>query len=69
MKRKPTKLIKSTTHPAPIQFITDEKGKQQYVVLKLNDYNHLIEDYQDLALIASRKNDEYLPLKDVLDSL
>ncbi len=52
-----------------LQFVTDQKGKKQYVMMRLEDYRELIDDYQDLALIASRKNDDYIPLDQALSQL
>ena len=45
-----------------IQFITDEKRKKQSVIMTLQDFNKLMEDYYDLALIPSRLDDTYIPL-------
>ena len=39
------------------QFIVDESGKKTAVVLPLEDYEELIEDIHDLAIIAERKDE------------
>ena len=37
--------------------------------MNLKDYQDLIEDYKDLVLIASRKNDKYVSLDDALNQI
>src|SRR3990172_9083191 len=39
------------------QFIIDESGKKKAVVLPIEDYEELLEDIHDLAVIAERKNE------------
>lgn len=41
-------------HP---QFITDESGNKQSVVLSMADFQELIEDLEDLAAIAERREE------------
>ncbi len=52
------KKSKSSVHLiSKPQFITDNSGHKQYVVLKLDDYKNLMEDYQDLLIAAERRSD------------
>ena len=44
------------------QFIVDERGHKQSIVLPLKDYQELLEDLEDLATIAERKGDPAEPL-------
>ena len=39
------------------QFIVDESGKKTAVVLPLEEYEGLLEDLHDLAVIAERKDE------------
>ena len=39
------------------QFIVDEKGKKTAVVLSLDEYEELLEDIHDLAIIAERRDE------------
>ncbi|CAG0981285.1 hypothetical protein ARNL5_02504 [Anaerolineae bacterium] len=39
------------------QFIVDGSGKKTAVVLPLKDYEELLEDIHDLAVIAERKDE------------
>jgi len=40
------------------QFIVDESGKKIAVVLPLENYEELLEDIHDLAVIAERKDEQ-----------
>lgn len=39
------------------QFIIDESGKKTAIILTVEDYEGLLEDIHDLAVIAERKNE------------
>lgn len=39
------------------KFIVDESGKKTAVVLPVEDYEELLEDIHDLAVIAERKDE------------
>ena len=41
-------------HP---QFITDESGNKQSVILPITDFQDLIEDLEDLAIVAERRGE------------
>ena len=47
------------------RFITDEKGHKQAVVLDVRTYKELLEDLEDLYIIAERKEEPTLSLEDV----
>ena len=47
------------------QFIVDSKGKKIAVILSIDEYNELLEDLHDLAIIAERKDDETISFDDV----
>jgi PHD/YefM family antitoxin component YafN of YafNO toxin-antitoxin module len=42
---------------AQAQYVIDDKGKQTAVLLSLKEYQKLIEDLHDLAVVAERKAD------------
>lgn len=42
------------------QFLVDDKGHKQAVVIGLGNYQRLIEDFADLRVIAERKNNPKL---------
>ena len=42
--------------PTP-QSLVNQKGQKEFVVLSIKQYDELIEDLHDLALMAERKNE------------
>ncbi|MBI5599269.1 MAG: hypothetical protein HY890_05960 [Deltaproteobacteria bacterium] len=40
------------------QFLTDEHGKKTAVVIPVEDYEELLEDINDLAVIAERREEQ-----------
>jgi hypothetical protein len=40
-----------------LQYLTGEHGERTAVVLPINEYEELLEDLQDLAAIAQRRNE------------
>ena len=44
-----------------VQYLTNEKGKKTAVVLPVADYEKLLEDLDDLAVIAERREEETIP--------
>jgi len=51
------------------RFVTDQKGKKTSVILPLAEYEALLEDLDDLAVIAERANEPTVPLEQVLANL
>ena len=44
-----------------VQFLTNEKGEKTAVVLPVADYEKLLEDLDDLSVIAERRDEETIP--------
>ena len=44
-----------------VQYLTNEKGKKTAVVLSVADYERMLEDLDDLAVIAERREEETIP--------
>ncbi len=40
-----------------LQYITDERGDRTAVVLPIGDYEKLLEDLNDLAVVAERRDE------------
>lgn len=40
-----------------VQYMTDEAGKKTAVVVPIEEYEEMLEDLHDLAVLAERKND------------
>ncbi|MCX7094194.1 MAG: hypothetical protein NTY50_12190 [Methylobacter sp.] len=51
------------------QYITDANGQKLSVILPMADYLELLEDLEDLATIAERKDEGSIQLEDVLKEL
>ncbi len=49
-------------HP---RYITDEQGRKMSVVLSVEEYESLLEEIEDLALVAERRNEKTSPHVDV----
>ena len=44
-----------------LQYLTDEAGTKTAVVLPITDYEKLLEDLDDLAAIAERRDEPIIP--------
>jgi PHD/YefM family antitoxin component YafN of YafNO toxin-antitoxin module len=47
------------------QYITDKKGNKSAIILPLEEYNELIEDIHDLAMVAERKDDDGISFAEI----
>jgi len=51
------------------QFITDKSGQKISVILPIQEYEELLEDLKDLAIVAELKNEPTVPLDEVIAKL
>lgn len=51
------------------QFITDEQGNKTFVILSIEDYNALMEDIEDLAEVAERREEPTIAHAELLREL
>lgn len=51
------------------QYITDDKGKRMSVILPVNDYQELLDDLEDLAAVAERRDEKSISHDDVIKHL
>lgn len=47
------------------QFIVDESGIKKAIILPMEDYEELLEDIHDLAVIAERKDESTISFEDL----
>lgn len=47
------------------QFIVDESGTKKAIILPMEDYEELLEDIHDLAVIAERKDEPTISFEDL----
>lgn len=53
-------------HPS---YVIDQGGHQTAVILPIEEYNDLLEDIEDLAVVAERINEPNIPHEKVLKEL
>jgi PHD/YefM family antitoxin component YafN of YafNO toxin-antitoxin module len=63
------KYLKGEKMNAQPQYITNAQGEKMSVILSLSDYQELLEDLEDLAAIAERRNEIAQPFEQVLAEL
>jgi predicted lipid carrier protein YhbT len=51
------------------QYITDSKGGKISVILSIDEFKELLEELEDLAAIAERKDDPLIPHEKVKEEL
>ncbi len=51
------------------QYIIDEKGQKRAVILPIEEYEELLEDLHDLAIIAERRDEPTVNFDEVKDRL
>jgi len=52
-----------------LEYITDREGKRKAVILPVEIYEKLLEDLHDLAVIAERRDEETISLKELKERL
>lgn len=53
----------------PVKYITDEGGERTAVVLPISDYEKLLEDLEDLAVAAERRDEPTIPHEQFVSEL
>ncbi len=51
------------------RYVVDAKGSKMAVILSLEQYEQLMEDLHDLAIVAERREEESLSLEEVKQRL
>ena len=51
------------------QYVTDERGKKTAVLLPIDEYEELIEDLADLAMLAERRDEPPISHEQVVAKL
>ena len=51
------------------QFITDESGKKTAVILPIEEFEELLEDLEDLAIMAERREESTIPFEEIIEKL
>jgi hypothetical protein len=53
----------------PVKYITDDQGERTAVVLPISDYEKLLEDLKDLAVVAERRGEPTIPHEQFVSEL
>lgn len=51
------------------QYVVDSKGRKKGVILSVEQYQLLLEDLHDLAIVAERRNEEPISLEEMKERL
>ena len=51
------------------QYVTDDTGKKTAVLLPIEQYERLLEDLEDLAAIAERRNEPTVSHQELIEEL
>lgn len=51
------------------KYIVDKDGKKTEVILDIHEYEQLLEDLHDLAVVAERKDEPAIDLNEVLKKI
>ncbi|MEW6404165.1 MAG: hypothetical protein AB1649_20405 [Chloroflexota bacterium] len=51
------------------QYATDESGKKTAVILPIEEFYELLEDLEDLAVLAERRDEPTIPFEEVIARL
>jgi PHD/YefM family antitoxin component YafN of YafNO toxin-antitoxin module len=62
-------FLVTTKHAFHPEYITDANGHRKAVVLPIEEYESLIEDLADLAIVAERRGEPTLTHEAVMDEL
>lgn len=51
------------------QYVTDESGKKTAVILPIDEFEELLEDLEDMAVLLERRDEPTIPLDEVIAKL
>lgn len=57
--------MSAETLPKNVKFLVNSLGRRTHAVLPLKDYEQLLEDLHDLAVVASRKDEGSISLDEL----
>jgi PHD/YefM family antitoxin component YafN of YafNO toxin-antitoxin module len=59
----------STIRDLQAQYVTDENGKKTAVILPIEEFEELLEDIEDLAVLLERRDERAIPFDKVVAKL
>ncbi|MCP3942418.1 MAG: hypothetical protein GY710_13150 [Desulfobacteraceae bacterium] len=57
------------TQKPQVRFITDETGQKQFVVIKMEVYQNMLEELDDLRTLEERKNEPVITSEEMKNRL
>jgi PHD/YefM family antitoxin component YafN of YafNO toxin-antitoxin module len=51
------------------QYVTDENGKKTAVILPIEEFEELLEDIEDIAVLLERRDEPSIPFDEVIAKL
>ena len=52
-----------------MRYIIDEEGKKTEIILSVKDFEEILEDLSDLAIIAERRDEETISHEELINEL
>lgn len=52
-----------------LKYITDDKGRRKEVIIPIKKFETLLEDLEDLAIVAERRDEELVDHQEVIKRL
>ena len=52
-----------------VQYVVNEKGERTAVIVSLDEYQEILEDLHDLAVIADRREEPTVPFEELKNKL
>jgi len=52
-----------------LKYVTDEKGEKTAVILPINEFEELLEDIEDMAVLLERRDEPTIPFEEVIVKL
>ena len=65
--KKERTVRKERTHDH--DYLVDEHGTKKAVIVPIEEYEELLEDLHDLAVISERRNEPIVPFEEVIERL
>jgi hypothetical protein len=52
-----------------LKYVTDEKGEKTAVILPIDEFEELLEDIDDMAVLLERRDETTIPFEEVIVKL
>lgn len=52
-----------------LKYVTDEKGEKTAVILPIDEFEELLEDIEDMAILLERRDEPTIPFEELIVKL